>query len=522
MHLLRSEVVGWLVLIVLSGAHTSLGRALPAPVAQVTDCNATAVMAAVTAGGLVDINCTAPTVLAFATELVVSKPTEIIGHNTVTFDGQNLRRVLRTENNIPLTLRDLTIKNGKTPDQGGGLKIGFWNTLRISNVRFENNQATKDTAPCDGGGAIFIGGGSVATINDSMFINNRANNGGAINSLRTSLTVTNSRFESNVALHTSVINQYGDCGGGGAIYIDGGRMPPDGGPDRLLLRDTSFTANSTNNHGGAVFAGLYTGETLTIDRASFTANSVSTSPSADWSGTGGAIWHGKAAGGVNNERLILTNSTLADNRAIGQGGGLWVSAPTTISNVTFSGNDATDPTTYPPDSEWKKGNGGAVAVANDAPVDINATTFANNHAGFNGGAIAGRTITVRNTLFANNRTDWSIKIMQHCTDALTDGGGNLQYPPKNPNPNYWNETNCTHSIAIADPTLGALADNGGPTRTMALHAGSPAINAGNSASCPGLDQRRYARVGPCDSGAYEFGGMMFVPTHMVYIPAVQR
>ncbi len=485
-----------------------------------TDCTATAVAAAVTAGGVVDISCAVPTVLTFSSELVVSKPTTIVGHSNVTLDGQNVRRVLRSENNTSLALRDLTIRNGNTSDQGGGLRLGYWNTLIISNVRFENNQATKDSAQCDGGGAIFIGGGSVATITGSVFVNNRANNGGAINSLRSSLAVTDSSFSGNSATHTPAINQYGDCGGGGAIYIDGTRPPANGGPDPLILRGNTYTSNTTNNHGGAIFAGLYTGETLTIDRSSFISNSVAKSPSASWSGTGGAIWYGKAAGGVTNERLILTNSTLAGNRAIGQGGGLWVSSPTTISNVTFSGNDTTDP--GPVDQEWQKGNGGALAVNNSAPVEISSSTFANNHAGFNGGAIAGSTITLRNTLFANNTSDWSIKIMQHCTNALTDGGGNMQYPPKNPNPNYWNETNCTAGITIADPNLGALASNGGTTSTRALPAGSPAINAGSPASCPGLDQRGYTRAGACDVGAYEFGGSPFAPTRRMYAPAVRR
>ena len=53
-----------------------------------------------------------------------------------------------------------------------------------------------------------------------------------------------------------------------------------------------------------------------------------------------------------------------------------------------------------------------------------------------------------------------------------------------------------------------LADNGGPTQTMALLAGSPAINTGSSALIPSgvtTDQRGYARIfnGTVDIGAYE-------------------
>jgi predicted outer membrane repeat protein len=173
--------------------------------------------------------------------------------------------------------------------------------------------------------------------------------------------------------------------------------------------------------------------------------------------------------------------------------------------VTFFGNDATDSSISNPD-DWRRGNGGALAVNNNAPVAITNATFANNHSGFNGGAIAGGTsITVKNTLFANNTTDWPIKIMQHCTNALTDGGNNMQYPAKNPNPNYFNETNCTNSITIADPQLGPLADNGGGTKTMALPNASPAVGAGNNATCPAADQRGVARPqgASCDIGAFE-------------------
>jgi hypothetical protein len=59
---------------------------------------------------------------------------------------------------------------------------------------------------------------------------------------------------------------------------------------------------------------------------------------------------------------------------------------------------------------------------------------------------------------------------------------------------------------MVDPKLGALANNGGTTQTMALLTGSPAINAGNNTGCPTTDQRGIARPqgGVCDIGAFEF------------------
>jgi len=79
---------------------------------------------------------------------------------------------------------------------------------------------------------------------------------GAINSLRTNLTIIDSHFDSNHATHTDRINQFADCGGGGGLYIDGARGPESGGPLPTVIQGSSFTNNTTNNHGGGLFAGL--------------------------------------------------------------------------------------------------------------------------------------------------------------------------------------------------------------------------------------------------------------------------
>ena len=60
-------------------------------------------------------------------------------------------------------------------------------------------------------------------------------------------------------------------------------------------------------------------------------------------------------------------------------------------------------------------------------------------------------------------------------------------------------------LVVADAGLGSLADNGGPTLTHALLAGSPAIDAADAAVCPATDQRGVTRPqgAGCDVGAYE-------------------
>ena len=59
---------------------------------------------------------------------------------------------------------------------------------------------------------------------------------------------------------------------------------------------------------------------------------------------------------------------------------------------------------------------------------------------------------------------------------------------------------------FTDPKLGPLADNGGPTLTMALLPGSPAIDAGDTSLAPATDQRGVPRPFSlaADLGAFEF------------------
>jgi Immunoglobulin domain len=74
--------------------------------------------------------------------------------------------------------------------------------------------------------------------------------------------------------------------------------------------------------------------------------------------------------------------------------------------------------------------------------------------------------------------------------------------------------------SFTDPKLGSLADNGGPTLTMRLLPGSPAIDAGDNALAPATDQRGAPRpVGlACDIGAYEYDPLILAtppPTQTV-------
>jgi predicted outer membrane repeat protein len=140
-------------------------------------------------------------------------------------------------------------------------------------------------------------------------------------------------------------------------------------------------------------------------------------------------------------------------------------------------------------------------------VTVSNSTFSGNGARDGGGGICsdGGTVTLKNVIVANSTAG------NNCLGAMIDGGGNLSYP----------DTTCPG--INADPMLGPLRNNSGPTDTMALNAGSAAIDGGNDAICAappvnGLDQRGISRPqGPhCDIGAFE------ALASQAYLPIVMR
>jgi hypothetical protein len=119
---------------------------------------------------------------------------------------------------------------------------------------------------------------------------------------------------------------------------------------------------------------------------------------------------------------------------------------------------------------------------------------------------AGAAADARNTIVGLNQAsqapDFSGNFTAASHNLLEDGtGSNL--PPGDPGPNGNLVGTAAHPI---DPMLGPLARNGGPTRTMALLPGSPAIDAGTSRGAPPTDQRGQPRGTPPDIGAYETPG----------------
>jgi hypothetical protein len=197
------------------------------------------------------------------------------------------------------------------------------------------------------------------------------------------------------------------------------------------------------------------------------------------------IRHGKSdrAGGLYNfGALTLNNSVIMSNSVSSDGGGVINEGTMFINNSTFSGNSAL----Y---------SGG---IANYGPMTIRNSTISGNSAGSqSGGVFNENALTLRNTLIANN--------------SASGGGDDCKGSPATGNNNLIEIAACNifngsnGNIVGQDPNLAPLADNGGGTLTYALQAGSPAIDAGDNATCLATDQRGVSRPlgSACDIGSFE-------------------
>jgi len=285
--------------------------------------------------------------------------------------------------------------------------------------------------------------------------------GGGVNNAGT-LTVNKSNFYTNTALS------------GGAILNTG----------TATISNTNFSGNSPYFFGHSASCGAIDNRsTMTITTTTFFNNYANNN-----STSGGAI--------CNGGTLMITGTTFSTNSSQGNSGGyggaIYTYAGTlSVTNSTFYLNSATT-------------SGGAI-YSQGGTVQVSNSTFGINAENIGGGgalANAGSTFLMQNGIVANSGNGGN------CAGTITSDGYNLS-----------SDSTCNFAgpgdLNGLNPKLGALHGNGGPTQTMALLKGSPALDAGNPAGCRDFsgnllktDQRGLPRPGGgettgCDMGAYE-------------------
>ena len=312
---------------------------------------------------------------------------------------------------------------------------------------------------------VFTVGAGISLTLSNLTIKNGVgySGGGGVDNAGT-LTVNGSNFYTNTARY------------GGAILNTG----------RATISNTNFSGNSPYFFGHSASCGAIDNRsTMTITASTFYSNYANNNITA-----GGAI--------CNGGTMTVTGSTFNTNSSQGNNGGyggaIYNYAGTlSITNSTFSQNSATT-------------SGGAI-YSNGGTVEISNSTFGTNPENIGGGGAlsnGGSSFLIQNSIVANSANGGN------CTGTITSHGYNLS-----------SDSTCTFSrpgdLNGKNPKLGALSNNGGPTQTMALQQGSPALDAGNPTGCRDfagnllkMDQRGMPRPDPedktktgCDMGAYE-------------------
>jgi hypothetical protein len=290
------------------------------------------------------------------------------------------------------------------------------------------------------------------------------------------------------------------------------------------LTDVTFSSNTVpGGQGGGMFNDS---SSPSLTHVTFDSNSA---------GSGG--WGGAMSNSTANP--TLSDVLLASNYAYGNGGALYnTGSDPTLTDVTFDGN-------------WTDhGNGGGVYNTLESNPNLTNVTFTGN-SGVYGGALANyansNPLLTNVTFYGNSAVNFGgaihddmfssptlLNITMNGNTASIGGGiyNDVSSAPEIYESIFWPGTSsivnnggstsiiqdsllagicpvgatCTRILIATDPLLYPLADNGGLTKTMALAAGSPAVDyGGGNHACASTDQRGVTRPQGehCDIGALE-------------------
>jgi hypothetical protein len=485
------------------GVHGSTTAAVTSPTTIVVSTASEAALRSALAGAETDAGAGTAVTIRFAGSLIgdtikLTQPLQlqaatgvvsIDGGGLITLSGGGTTQLFAVASGAQLALEGLTIEAGSSGSSNGGA-LANAGTLTIDNCTLAGNTAGASSS----GGAIDNTG--VLTVTNTTISGNSGGstgNGGGIENVGT-LTVSDSTITGNTvgqaAAHYAGIAA---AGVGGGIDNNGGT---------LLLNDVRLSGNTAGNEGG----GLFSNGTLTVLNSSLLHNAAT---------NGGGI--------VNDTGGLATvaNSTIADNTAAYIAGGLNNLGTMTVANSTFTGNFA-----Y---------LGGAIYNGNyygvSGTLTLSNCTITANFAFYGGGAgiymanglyspTVTSTLTLLSTLVAGNfssgnandflsdnafpygndvdvfsgTVNGSYNLIGDGQDltGISNGDANHNHvgsatAPIKPllaplvassDPMQTVTTNpATYDAASYDAAGIPLDDNGGPTKTIAVESGSPALAA---------------------------------------------
>ncbi|MFZ6680906.1 DUF4347 domain-containing protein, partial [Undibacterium sp. Tian12W] len=271
----------------------------------------------------------------------------------------------------------------------------------------------------------------------------------------------------------------------------------------ITISNSSFQSNTTTGSGGGV--NLFA-NSATLLNNTFESNTAVT-------GGGGASLSIIGGGTFSITNNTFSNNTSgASNVVAGKGGGLQVTAFSgstgSIINNTVVGNHFIGKSTINTDLVFADGGGlhvdgspGVVTLSNNLIANNTSTGAVGNHGA---DVVLGRNVTINgaNNIFGTTAGTYT---------ASSSGGNTI--------------SNLTGTISTV-PSMGTLAYNGGPVKTISIAGGSSAVSAGTTTGAPTTDARGFNRGGTIDIGAYEssdngsfnFGGVVSPANGVIDVP----
>lgn len=508
-------LVAWVTLSGIGCASAWAGNAV------VTTCDQnhfqTALTTANTApGGTITFTCSGTIALTsnLAPDFISNNVAMVIdGGNNIVLDGGSTYSFWQVYGGGSLTLKRLTLQHGGTTGNSSpGHPIQSFGALTLDTVTVRNNSPATSVIDVEGNATIvdstftgnnFAGGNGAAISNhgttqilSSAFNSNTVGSGqgGAIGNLAGGeLYVSDSTFTSNSGFDGGAI--WGDANGTmhikGATFTSnaatyGGAIETDG--SQLTIDLSVFNTNHASNLGGAVWSeGSATPALIFVNGSEFTGNTAAT--------MGGAIECDAGTLYVGTSTFSGNLSNQGTSNFLNHGGAIFSSCTGTVTQSTFYNNSAAD------------SEGGGIYISGSQSAGIYASTFVSNQAQ-EGAAIS-----------SDNSFGSGVPLSQLILSGNTHGHSCSGGPFVSAGYNLADDSACGGDLSDATDkpnvtlTMGTLANNGGPTRTILPGAGNPAINYVPKVQCDfSTDQRGAVRPTPaggnCDSGSVELGGII--------------